>query len=329
MKTLVYSSHGFDQPFLKAASEGVHEMEFTQQPLSIKTVSLAKGFEAVALFSSDNASEEVLKKLHESGVKYIALRSVGYDHVNLNTAKSLGIKVANVPAYSPYAIAEHSVALLMALNRKLLLSQELMKSGDYRLDHLIGFDLYGKTVGVVGTGKIGAAFTQIMNGFGCKLLGYDIEINNELVQSTNIKYTSLEELCELSDVISINCPLNEQTKYLFNKTLFSKMKKGVVFINTARGGVVNTVDLIEAIDLGIIGAAGLDVYENEKPIFFFDHTNSPINDDLFLKLKSYDNVLITGHQAFLTNEALKGITDTTIENLNSWEAKGYSVNEIC
>ena len=328
MKTLVYSSHGFDKPFLKA-SKGLHEMDFVEKRLSIETVFLAEGYQAVALFSSDNASEEVLKKLNELGIKYIALRSVGYDNVDLNTAKSLGIKVANVPAYSPYAIAEHSVALLMALNRKLLLGQDLMKSGDYRLDHLIGFDLYDKTVGVVGTGKIGAAFTQIMNGFGCKLLGYDIEINDELVQSTNIKYTSLEELCMQSDVISINCPLNEQTKYLFNKTLFSKMKKGVVFINTARGGVVNTVDLIEAIDLGIIGAAGLDVYENEKPIFFFDNKDTPINDELFLKLKSYDNVLITGHQAFLTNEALKGITDTTIENLNSWEEKGYSINEVC
>ena len=329
MKTLVYSSHGFDQPFLKNASEGIHEIYFVEKLLSIETVNLAEGYEAVALFSSDNASGETLKKLHELGIKYIALRSVGYDNVDLNTAKNLGIKVANVPAYSPYSIAEHSVALLMALNRKILLGQQLMESGDYRLDHLIGFDLHGKTIGVVGTGKIGAAFTKIMNGFGCKLLGYDIETNNELVQSTNIKYTSLEELCERSDVISINCPLNEQTKYLFNKILFSKMKKGVMFINTSRGGVVNTVDLIEAIDLGIIGAAGIDVYENEKPIFFFDHTNTTINDDLFLKLKSFDNVLITGHQAFLTNEALKGITDTTIENLSSWEEKGYSINEVC
>jgi D-lactate dehydrogenase len=328
MKTLVYSAHGFDRPFIEKAATDKHELVFSELQLNESTTQLANGCEAVSLFTSDKANEEVLEQLHKYGVKYIALRSVGYDHVALNKAKQLNIKVANVPAYSPYAIAEHTVALLLSLNRKILLSQELIKTNDFRLDKLVGFDLHGKTIGIVGTGKIGAAFAKIMHGFGCKLLGYDIFENEELIQQTKLSYTSFIELCRLSDVISVSCPLNTETKYLFNKTAFSQMKKGVVFINTARGGIVNTVDLIEALDDKIVSAAGLDVYENEKPIFFYDHTNSKINDEIFEKLRSYSNVLITGHQAFLTNEALKEIACTTIDNLSAWEENGFSKNEI-
>ena len=328
MKTLVYSIHDFDKPFLEKTARGKHELIFTEQPLNEATAHLAKGFDAVALFTSDNASAEVLEKLNDCGVKYIALRSVGYDHVDLAKAKLIGIKVANVPAYSPYAIAEHTVALLMALNRKILLSQQLMQQNDFRLDKLVGFDLHGKTVGIVGTGKIGAAFTKIMHGFGCKLLAYDIEKNKELINQTNIVYTSLNDLCMLSDVISVNCPLNSATKYMFNKSTFSLMKKGVVFINTARGGIVNTIDLIDAIDKGIIAAAGLDVYENEKPIFFCNHGDKKMKDELFEKLRSYQNILITGHQAFLTNEALSGIATTSIYNLDCFAKSEDNKNEI-
>ncbi len=328
MKTLVYSIHGFDKPFLEKTVASKHELHFTEQPLNETTAALANGYEAVALFTSDKASTEAIQKLHDNGVKYIALRSVGYDHVDLTKAKQLNIKVANVPAYSPYAIAEHSVALIMTLNRKILLGQKLMQTGDYRLDHLVGFDLHGKKVGVVGTGKIGTAFTKIMHGFGCELLAYDIEVNQQLVKETNIRYTSLDDLCRESYIISVNCPLNVATKHLFNKEVFEKMKKGVVFINTARGGIVNTADLIDALDKGIVAAAGLDVYENEKPIFFYDHTSKEVNDDLFKKLRSHQNVLITGHQAFLTNEALQGIADTTLANLDAWEKNGQSENEL-
>ena len=328
MKTLVYSIHGFDKPFLEKAAQGKHELVFTEQPLSETTATLAKEFDAIILFTSDNAAAEVLEKLSEVRVKFIALRSVGYDHVDLAKAMQLGIKVANVPAYSPYAIAEHAVALLLALNRKLLLSQELMKQNDFRLDQLIGFDLHGKTIGVVGTGKIGSAFAKIMHGFGCKLIGYDIEENKELFHQTGINYTSLEDLCKSSDVISISCPLNTATKYMFNKSVFAQMKKGVVFINTARGGIVNTLDLMDALDKRIVAAAGLDVYEYEKPIFFHNHKGSQINDELFQKLRSYPSVLITGHQAFLTNEALSGIAEITIANLDEWEHHGVSKNEV-
>jgi D-lactate dehydrogenase len=328
MKTLVYSIHGFDKPFLERAAKNKHELIFSELPLQETSANLAKGFEAVALFTSDKANEEVLDILHKNGVRFIALRSVGYDHVDIKKAKQLNIKVANVPAYSPYAIAEHAVTLLLTLNRNILLSQELIKKNDFRLDKLVGFDLHGKTIGIVGTGKIGAAFAKIMHGFGCELIGYDICENKELISQTKITYTSLEELCKSSDVISVNCPLNSVTKYMFNKNVFGQMKRGVLFINTARGGIVNTHDLMAALDDGIVAAAGLDVYENEKQIFFYDHSSSKIKDELFETLRSYPNVLITGHQAFLTHEALQGIADTTITNLSDWTQYGISKNDI-
>ncbi|MDO9000645.1 MAG: 2-hydroxyacid dehydrogenase [Bacteroidota bacterium] len=328
MKTLIYSTHRFEKPFLERAAKNKHELVFSELPLQVNSVHLANGFEAIALFSSDNANEEVLELLQKIGVKFVALRSVGHDHVDLIKAKQLNIKVANVPAYSPYAIAEHTVALLLALNRNILLSQELIKKNDFRLDKLVGFDLHGKTIGIVGTGKIGASFAKIMHGFGCKLIGSDILENEELKSQTKIIYTSLETLCKTSDVISVSCPLNSETKYLFDKKVFSKMKRGVVFINTARGGIVNTLDLLDALDEGIVASAGLDVYENERSLFFHDHSISKINDELFEKLRSHSKVLITGHQAFLTNEALQGIADTTIENLTDWMKSGVSKNDI-
>jgi len=319
---------GFDKSFLEKAAEGKHELVFTEHALNESTAHIATGFDAVSLFTSDIASANVIEIFRELDVKYIAQRSVGYDNVDLAKAIQVGIKVANVPAYSPYAIAEHSVALLMALNRNLILGNELMKLNDFRLDKLIGFDLHKKTVGVIGTGKIGAAFVKIMHGFGCKILANDIESDNELIRQCNVEYTSLEAVCKNADVISVSCPLNEDTKYLFNKTTFSQMKKGVFFINTARGGIVNTRDLITALDEGIVAAAGLDVYEDEKPIFFYNHSGSQIEDELFEKLRSYQNVLITGHQAFLTIEALQGIASITIDNLDQWAQKGVSENEV-
>ena len=328
MKVLVYSILGFDKAFLEKAAQGHHELVFTEQPLNESTANLADGFDVVSLFTSDVASEKVLQILHTCGVKYIALRSVGYDHVDLEQAKLLSIKVANVPEYSPYAIAELAVALVLALNRKLVVGQALMKMGDYRLDNLVGFDLHGKTIGIVGTGKIGVAFANIMHGFGCKLIAFDIKENNELQDEIPITYVSLEDLCTTADVISVHYPLNETTRHLFNKSTFALMRKGVIFINTARGGIVNTKDLLEAIKNKTIGAAGLDVYEKEKTIYFQDHTDSQINDDLFLKLRSHRNVLITGHQGFLTNEALAGIANTTIGNLNAWAYNGISENEV-
>ncbi len=328
MKTLVYSIHGFDRPSLEAAAAGKHELFFTGQALQTTTAHLAEGCEAVALFTSDNASADTLEKLQAAGVKHLALRSAGYDHVDLKKAKELGFTVANVPAYSPYSIAEHAVTLLMSLNRKVILAQKLMESGDYRLDQLTGFDLFGKTVGIVGTGKIGGAFASIMHGFGCRLLAHDTVEDHELKTKFGLKYVSLDDLCRSCDVISIHCPLNEATRYMFGEAEFTKVKKGLVLINTARGAIVNTRALIASLKNNTVSAAGLDVYENEKPIFFYDHRNKKIDDPLYNELRSLPNVLITGHQAFLTHEALNGIAGTTIQNLDHWQKGERSPNEL-
>jgi D-lactate dehydrogenase len=327
MKVLVYSIHGFDKSFLETAAEGKHELAFTEKALNLDTVSLSTGFDSVALFSNDDASAEVLEKLSQNGVKYITLRSVGYDHVDLKKANELGIKVANVPEYSPYAIAEHGVAMLLMLNRKLLEAQELIKKQDFRLDTLVGFDLHGKTVGIIGTGKIGFAFAHIMFGFGCKLLAYD-PVQNPKASSIGMKYTSLEELLETSDVVSLNCPLNEHTHYLIDAPQLALMKPHAILINTARGGVVNTKALIHSLESGHLGGACLDVYEKEKGLFFYDHSNTILNDDMYMHLRSFNNVLITGHQAFLTHEALKGIADISLHNLTCWENNLPCENEL-
>jgi D-lactate dehydrogenase len=328
MKTFVYSSHGFDQPFMEKAAQRVgHELFFTASRLTAETIELSKGCDALALFSSDDASDINLYKLYHQGIRFLTLRSVGFDHVDLNAAKELGIKVANVPAYSPYAIAEHGVALLLALNRKLYQAQLLLQLQDFRLDSLVGFDLHGKTIGVVGTGKIGIAFAQIMKGFGCKLVAFD-PLPHPMAYTLGMIYVTLDELLEKSDVVSVNCPLNVHTKYMLDSDQFARMKKGAIFMNTSRGGVVNTTALIEFIENGHLGGACLDVYENEKGLFFFDYRDKIIKDDMFSRLRSLPNVLITGHQAFLTNEALQGITDTTMDNLTAYEKSGCSPNDL-
>jgi D-lactate dehydrogenase len=327
MKVAVYSTHRFDKPYLLRAA-GKHELIFINEELNESNTHLAQSCEAVALFTSDNASAEVLEKLSGLNIKYIALRSVGYDHVDLHKAEELGLKVANVPAYSPYAVAEHAVTLLMALNRKLRLSQELIRKQDFRLDDLTGFELHGKTAGVVGIGKIGEAFARIMHGFGCRILCFDPYPKHDLEKELNIQFVTFPELCIGADIISIHCPLNKETKHLFNRHAFNLMKKGVFLINTARGPVINTSDLIDALSNGTIGAAGLDVYEFEKGLFFRDHRNDTLRDAMFNKLMAFPNVLITGHQAFLTETALKNIAETTVQNLNCYEAGIKCSNEL-
>ncbi|SDW34205.1 D-lactate dehydrogenase [Flavobacterium degerlachei] len=328
MKILMYSSYEFDRPIIENAMHGKLEFVYSEQPLNEDTVQLAEGFEGISLFTPDNASAAILEKLYFYGVKYITLRSVAYDYIDLKRARALGIKVANVPSYSPYSVAEHAVALLMTLNRKIVLGQKLMNMGDYRLDHLIGFDLHGKKVGIIGTGKIGSAFAKIMHGFGCSIIAHDPIESEELKQQIYISYTTLEEVCINSDVISIHCPLNRETKYMFHKKIFSLMKKGVVFINTARGKIVNTEDLIDALQHGNVHAAGLDAYEGDKKIFLRDLIDKNIDDEIYTILRSLPNVLITGHQGFLTNEALQGIANTTIANLNAWAYNGICENEL-
>lgn len=327
MKVIAYSTKVYDKPYLEKAAGEKHEILFTEKRLTLETASLVNGYDAVSLFTSDDASNTVLKKLGEAGVKYIALRSAGHDHVDLKSASQVGILVSNVPEYSPYSIAEHAVAMLMALNRNIVQSQLLMQLQDFRLDNLTGFDIHGKIVGVVGIGKIGMAFARIMTGFGAIVLASD-PVRNPEAEEVGVQYVPFAELIKKCDIFSIHCPLNDSTKNLFSKVQFNQMRTGSILINTSRGGIVNTTDLIEALDKGILGGACLDVYDKEKGLFFEDHRNSVLNDPAFARLRSFKNVLITGHQAFLTHEALSGIAGTTIHNLDLWEQGLFSPNEL-
>lgn len=326
MKILVYSARTYDTAALQAAGSQ-HDLSFTEQRLNENTVTLASGFDAVVLFTSDDASAPVLEKLYAVGVRYIALRSAGYDHVDLVKAKTLGMKVANVPAYSPHAVAEHAVAMLMAVNRKIVESQLLMYMQDFRVDSLVGFDVHGKTVGVIGTGKIGITFSKIMKGFGARIIAFDPVQSAEAI-ALDIQYVSFESLLKESDIISIHCPLNNNTRHLFSRAEFAIIKKGCILINTSRGPVVSTTDLLDAIEEKKIGAACLDVYEFEKGLYFSDHRNDVLRDKFYGRLRSLKNVLLTGHQGFLTREAIQEITDTTIHNLDLWQNNESNPNSV-
>ncbi len=328
MKVLVFSAKDFEIPYLEAANKGKHELTFIKDGLSSQTAMKVVGYNSISIFSADEACFNTIEKLRDFGVKYIALRSVGYDNVNIRTATRLDIRVANVPEYSPNAIAEHAVGLLLAVNRKFIESNRRVKQFNFDINDLVGFDLNSKTVGIIGTGKIGAVMTKIMHGFGCHILGYDIKQNVELVTNYNLRYTTLKELCALADIISIHVPLNRETHQLINEDLISEMKQGVIIINTARGAVINTKDVVESIKNGKIGALGMDVYENEKGIFFSDHSINIPDDNLLLALNARPNVLITGHHAFLTMEALTSIAETTIYNFDCWEVGKETENEL-
>lgn len=328
MKTLVYSAKDFEIPYLEKANRRKHKLSFTNVPLSSKTVIQSVGYKAISIFSADEASFITIEKLKELGVNYIALRSVGYDNVNLRAAKRLSIKVANVPAYSPNAIAEHAVSLLLSLNRNIVESNRRVKLFNFDINNLVGFDLKNKTIGIIGTGKIGSVFAKIMHGFECNLLGHDIIENDDLVKQFNLRYTTLDDLCKKSDIISLHVPLNSDTHQLIDEELISKMKEGVIIINTARGAVINSEHIIEGLKNNKIGALGIDVYENESGIFFNDLSQCIPDDDLLIKLNAMPNVLITGHHAFLTEEALTNIAETTIYNLDCWNEGKKTDNEL-
>lgn len=328
MKVLFYSVKEYERPYLEAAAGQHSNIEYTEKALSFYTAELAIGFEAVSIFTGDDCSADVLEVLSRYGVRYVAVRAAGYDNVNLDKAAALGIKVANVPAYSPYAIAEHAAALVMALNRKIVLADQLVHRHDFRTDKLIGFDLHGKTVGVIGVGRIGGIFTGIMRGFGCRMLGYDIRENQELKQQFGLEYVDLPALCREADIISLHTGLTPGTKYLINKELIGRMKKGVMLINTGRGACINTADVIAALEDGHIGYFGTDVYENEKGIFFYDHSDKELKDRMLDILLAMPNVLITPHQAFATHEALTNIADATFYNIGCWMKQQPCENDL-
>ena len=328
MKLLVYSAKDFEIPFLNDANNKIHKVSYTKDALNSETAIQAVGHMAVSIFSGDDASSLVLEKLSDLGVRYISLRSAGYNNVHLKTAQKFGLKVANVPEYSPYSIAEHAVALLQALNRKIILADRQVHSYNFLQNNLMGFDLNGKTVGIVGTGKIGSVMAKIMNGFGCKILANDLKPDYRLVQLYDLTYTSLDEICKQSDIISLHIPLTQENYYLIDKQKLALMKPEVLLINTARGALVETKELINALEKNVIGGYCTDVYEKEIGSFFKDNSTQGIKDRLLIKLLSFPNVLLTPHQGFITKEALTNIAEVTFENLNSWEEGKSSKNEL-
>ena len=328
MKILFFSVKSFEKPWLLKANGDKHTIDFISEELNIATVAKAEGYDAVSIFTSDDASSPVLEQLKVLGIKYIALRAAGYNNVDIDAANQLGIQVANVPAYSPYAIAEHAVAHILALNRKIIQTSKRVHQHNFSLDGLVGFDLNNTTIGLIGTGQIGCIMAKIMNGFGCNILAYDIQQNEDLIKDYNVHYVTLETLCSQSDIISLHCPLVPGTKNLIDKTLLKKMKKGVMLINTARGGVVNTEDVLTYLENGHIGYFGMDVYEKENGVFFYDWSGKDLNDPMLKKLLSFSNVLVTPHQGFATTEALKNIASTTLFNIDAWADNILSGNEL-
>ncbi len=331
MKVAIFSTRSYDRQFLELANKEAgfpHELEYFETNLNTKTASLAQSFPCVCIFVNDTADAAALKILAKQGTKLIALRCAGYNMIDILTASELGIKVVRVPAYSPYAVAEHAVGLILMLNRKLNKAYNRVRDDNFTLDGLLGFDLHGSTVGVIGTGKIGTIFAQIMHGFGCHLLGYDAYPNEHFTASGSAKYVDLPELFAKSDIISLHCPLLESTHHLINQETIDQMKMGVMLINTSRGQLVDTRAVIEGIKVGKIGYVGLDVYEEEEELFFQDHSESIIQDDTFQLLQSFQNVVITAHQAFFTKNALTAISQTTIANISSFEQGNELENEV-
>lgn len=328
MKTTIYSTHKFEEPYIIKANNGKHQLKFLENRLTEDTAILATGFKTVSLFTGDDASEKILEKLNAIGVENIALRSAGFNHVDLKKASELGIKVARVPAYSPYAIAEHTMALILALNRKLIKAHNRVREQNFSLNGLTGFDLNGKTVGVIGTGKIGSVLVKILHGFGCKILAQDVLEDQNLINSYNVIYTNCETICKQSDIISLHVPLKVSTKHLIDKEHIALMKPGVMLINTSRGGLVDTKAVIEGLKTKKIGYFGIDVYEEEEGLFFEDHSEDILQDDVIARLMTFNNVLITSHQAFLTETALTNIAETTIYNLDCFENGKVSGNEV-
>jgi D-lactate dehydrogenase len=328
MKTTIFSTHKFDKPSIENANKGKHQLNFLEFRLTKETALLAEGSKAIALFSSDDASSEVLVTLHKLGIKFIVLRSAGFNHVDLKKASELGIKVARVPAYSPYAIAEHTMALILALNRKLIKAHNRVRDQNFSLNGLTGFDLNRKTVGVIGTGKIGAVLVKILHGFGCNILVHDIVEDENLINLYGVRYTDCETICKQSDIISLHVPLTASTKHLIDAKHISLMKQGVMLINTSRGGLVDTKAVIDGLKSKKIGYFGIDVYEEEEGLFFEDHSEDILQDDVIARLMTFNNVLITSHQAFLTETALTNIAETTIYNLDCFEKRKVSGNEI-
>lgn len=328
MRVAVFSTRPYDRQFLERANaDGRHQLEFHEAGLTVNSAVVAHGALAVCAFVNDQLDASVLQSLHAGGVRMLALRSAGFNHVDLEAAAALGMVVGRVPEYSPYAVAEHTVALLLALNRHLHRAYARVREGNFALEGLLGFDLHGRTMGVVGTGKIGECVARIMAGFGCQLLGFDPQPNPACV-ALGMRYVDLPEILASSDVITLHCPLTPQTRHLIDAGALARMKPGAMLLNTSRGAVVDTLAVIAALKAGTLGSLGLDVYEEEADLFFRDLSGEVLRDDVFARLLTFPNVLITGHQAFFTEEALTAIAATTLANINAYEDRGQALYPV-
>jgi D-lactate dehydrogenase len=328
MKIAVFSTKSYDRHYFdKFNTEGQHQLTYFETSLNYDTTNLTIGFEGVCVFVNDKIDKKTVENLSQNGIELIALRCAGFNNIDLEATKANNIKVVRVPAYSPQAVAEHAVALILTLNRKTHKVYNRVRESNFSLENLTGFNLFGKTIGVIGTGQIGAVFCQIMIGFGCKVIAYDVKESEEL-KSKGVDYQSLDKILSNSDIISLHCPLTPETQHIFDNIAFSKIKKGAMLINTSRGGLIKTLDVIEALKTGKLGFLGIDVYEQEGNLFFKDLSESIIQDDLIQRLISFPNVLITPHQGFFTEEALTQIAIITMKNIDDFEDGLTLINEV-
>jgi D-lactate dehydrogenase len=328
MKVAVCSAQAYDREFLSTANRDfAHELVFFDSRLNRETRQIVAGFPAVCVFVNDTLDAAVLETLAEQGTRLIALRCAGFNNVDIHIAASLGLHVVRVPAYSPHSVAEHSVGLILALNRHLPQAYNRVRNGNFALQGLLGFELRGKTVGIIGTGRIGAAVACILHGFGCRLIACDPYRNPECVQ-LGVEYVQLEKLYAESDIVTLHCPLTPQTHHLIGAEAVGGMKDGVMLINTSRGATIDTQAVVAGLKAGKIGSLGLDVYEQEGDLFFQDLSDQVIQDDVFQRLLTFPNVLITGHQGFFTAEALSSIAHTTLHNISAFERDGVCQNEV-
>jgi D-lactate dehydrogenase len=319
MRVAVFNTKSYDKEYLdRANGNNKHEMVYYESSLSLKAIRLVEGFDAVCVFVNDQLTKEVIEGLAARNIKLIALRCAGFNNVDIESAVNNHIAVLRVPAYSPNAVAEHAVALILTLNRKTHKAYNRVREGNFSIERLVGFDLAGRTAGVIGTGKIGATFAKIMKGFGCRVIAFDTRPNQELIND-GITYHALDEVLKTADIISLHCPLTPQTYQIINKRTLSMMKKGVMLINTSRGKLIDTEAAIEALRDGILGYLGIDVYEQEENLFFKDLSEIIIADEKISRLMAFPNVLVTAHQAYFTDNALVQIANITLQNLSDFE----------
>lgn len=327
MKMAVFSTKNWVRNSFDVKKPKDLDVTFLESRLTEETAALAKDYDAVCVFVNDHVNAQVIDILAKGKVKLIALRCAGFNNVDLYRAEEKGIAVVRVPEYSPYAVAEHALGLILTLNRKYHRAHNRVREGNFSLDGLLGFDIHGKTVGVIGTGKIGQIFINIMSGFGCRILAYD-KFPQESLKKKGVEYVDLEELYKQSDIISLHCPLNHDTYHIINEYAINAMKAGVMIINSSRGPLIDTNAAIGGLKSGTIGYLGLDVYEEEDDLFFEDLSDQVIQDDTFVRLQTFPNVLITSHQAFFTKEAVENIRDTTYKNMKDFFKNGSSVNQV-